>query len=348
MSDSYKKQAESLLDLLQGEGSPDAVLSEPLTEEEQDIWRSLQDIDEAAHRLYAPSPDVDAAWTALHRQRARRDKVRWLKVASWIAAAAVLVMAIMIVLPHAEESLAPALSHGTPTPKAVPAAGYSVQTSRPSLPRVLAQTKNITVKVPAHATQTVVLPDGTEVCLNAKSTLIYPEQFAGNTRSVQLEGEAYFKVAHDEAHPFDVYAGHTVTRVLGTEFNVRNYDAKDIHVTLVKGSVEVSVADDCVRMQPNQDVSLRGDKLNVANVNPKDFTSWREGMMYFDHATLRTIIQQIGAWYDLNVVCADESMLDKHFHYMYSTEGDAQEAIRLLNESSDLAIRINNHTIIVE
>ena len=87
---------------------------------------------------------------------------------------------------------------------------------------------------------TIELPDGTNVVLNSASQLSYLNNFGENVRRVQLNGEAYFKVAHDEKHAFIVQIGDLEVKVLGTSFNVSAYeDAKDVTVVLLEGKVGV-------------------------------------------------------------------------------------------------------------
>ena len=85
---------------------------------------------------------------------------------------------------------------------------------------------------------TIELPDGTNVVLNSASQLSYLNNFGEKVRRVQLNGEAYFKVAHDEKHAFIVQIGDLEVKVLGTSFNVSAYeDAKDVTVVLLEGKV---------------------------------------------------------------------------------------------------------------
>ena len=102
----------------------------------------------------------------------------------------------------------------------------------------------------------VILPDGSEVWLNAESTIEFPSAFTEKERRVVLHGEAFFKVAHDERAPFYVETDRLKVRVLGTEFNFRNYRDEEAHVSLVKGSVEVmqpGTDEAAARLQPGQD-----------------------------------------------------------------------------------------------
>lgn len=86
----------------------------------------------------------------------------------------------------------------------------------------------------------IELPDGTNVVLNSASQLSYLNDFGKKNRCVQLNGEAFFKVAHDESRTFIVQAGNLEVKVHGTSFNVSAYeDDEDIVVVLQEGKVGV-------------------------------------------------------------------------------------------------------------
>ena len=103
-----------------------------------------------------------------------------------------------------------------------------------------------------------------------------------------------------------------------------------------------------VTISPDQDARFVDHALNVRDVNTRDFTCWREGVMYFDDATLRTILKQISAWYGVNVVCRDDALLDKHFHYVCRLNEPLKEAIAILNESSNVGIVVKDGSILIE
>ena len=86
-----------------------------------------------------------------------------------------------------------------------------------------------------------VLPDGSKVWLNSGSKLSYSGTFKGPKREVYLEGEAYFDVTKDAAHPFIVHTSAIDIRVLGTAFNVKAYNTEPtIEATLIHGLIEVT------------------------------------------------------------------------------------------------------------
>ena len=214
-----------------------------------------------------------------------------------------------------------------------------------------------TVVVPEGKDMKLILADGTQVWLNANSRLIYPTAFKGKNREVELQGEGYFKVTHDAHHPFIVKAGDMQTSVLGTEFNVNAFDQSNPHVTLVEGSVKVSsvltrktgtqVAGKII--VPGEDAVLNEQgKIIVSHVDTDDVACWKDGIQLFNDASLREIVLQLGSWYNVNVVCHDESLLNTHLRYMYNRRNGIEEAIKMLNDISNNKIKLENNTILIE
>ena len=152
-----------------------------------------------------------------------------------------------------------------------------------------------TLQTPRGKDFKIVLSDGTEVWLNAESTLTYPSRFHGAQRIVELDGEAYFKVAKDSARPFIVRSGKLETQVLGTSFNFRNYIHSTPHVTLVEGRVLVTGHDTSVTLHPNEDAQIGDDgTIRVTQVDPRSYTAWVDGYFYFDNASLEEIMRELG------------------------------------------------------
>src|SRR5699024_158019 len=128
-------------------------------------------------------------------------------------------------------------------------AGNTVHTNNGDVKIINKRFALYTLATPRGGEYSLILPDGTKVWLNADSRLVYPSFFTGNTRNVQLEGEAYFDVKRDAGRPFIVRlpssrleeGERSEIKVLGTEFNVQAYkDEPNITTTLVKGKVQIN------------------------------------------------------------------------------------------------------------
>lgn len=153
----------------------------------------------------------------------------------------------------------------------------------------------------------LVLADGSAVWLNAASSITYPTGFRGAERVVSISGEAYFEVAHDAGHPFIVEQGDMRVRVLGTHFNVRAYgDGRLREVTLLEGAVRVQRGSLQETLQPGQQAALDPARLTIHSADLESVMAWKNGQFIYDGADLRTIMQEISRYYDVDVRFVDE------------------------------------------
>jgi len=214
-----------------------------------------------------------------------------------------------------------------------------------------------TVVVPEGKDMKLTLADGSQVWLNANSRLTYPTVFKGKNREVELQGEGYFKVTHDVHHPFIVKTSDMQTCVLGTEFNIEASNSSHPHVTLVEGKVKVM---SCLASEkgtpsaskiimPGEDATMNEKgEIKVSHVDTDDVACWRDGIQLFNDASLREIVLQLGSWYNVNVVCHDEKLLNTHLRYMYDRRKGIGEALKMLNEISNNKVKLHNNTILIE
>ena len=208
-----------------------------------------------------------------------------------------------------------------------------------------------TILLPQGKVAKIVLPDGSRVWLNARSSLIYPNKFlAGQPRRVKLNGEAYFEVVHDKAHPFIVETAKMQTRVLGTSFNVRSYNNENPIVTLVSGSVQVSVSKGIGRksstiLKPGQQWLLSEGKWTTMDVDTNVFTCWRDELFYFDGQTLREIMVEIGRWYNMTVLLDNNVHINDRLHFNGERAWTVQELVEQMNMVCKTKIRIEGDSL---
>lgn len=170
-----------------------------------------------------------------------------------------------------------------------------------------------TMSTPKGRQYRLVLSDGTQVWLNAASSLYYPVYFTGGVRKVEVSGEAYFEVAErrdmqGKKIPFTVKINHASgnaaeVEVLGTHFNINAYDDEpDTKVTLLEGAVKVSSATlPPVLMQPGQQAKI-SDKIAIdKNVDLQMVMAWKNGAFNFKNADVKAVMRQAERWYDIRV-----------------------------------------------
>lgn len=136
--------------------------------------------------------------------------------------------------------------------------------------------------------KTLVLPDSSTVTINANSTLRYPSDFAEH-REIALTGEAVFQVTEDAKHPFMVTTEEGVhTTVLGTEFNIRNYhQAKELHIAVLSGKVQISKADTTAGILVAQQVMHYHKEtrhfIRETVAHPEWYSKWTSGIWEYEH-----------------------------------------------------------------
>lgn len=156
-----------------------------------------------------------------------------------------------------------------------------------------------TLTVPIGNHRDLTLADGTEVSLDAGSSITYPVAFTKADRKVTITGQAYFKVKHDAAHPFFVKVKDLTIQDIGTEFNINAYDDEgNIKTTLVEGSVKV----EGTIIKPGQQAIASNNNIEVKNTDIEAVTAWKNNDFLMRDQDLKTTMRQIARWYNVKIV----------------------------------------------
>lgn len=210
------------------------------------------------------------------------------------------------------------------------------------------------IRTPLGGEYALTLSDGTRVWLNAMSELRYPVVFGGDTREVELRGEAYFDVAEDENKPFVVRTDEFSVRVLGTSFNISAYaDSPLALTTLCSGHVRLT---DCMNPGNERDL-LPGEqllfhresrKMEIRNVDTDVFVSWREGFFQFDNHTVEEVFMILQRWYNVQVFYANAEVRQELFTGKLPRFDNMMIIIDLIKRVSDLKITVDGKVIYID
>jgi len=165
------------------------------------------------------------------------------------------------------------------------------------------------------------LSDSTLVYLNSNSTLHYPAQFNTSVREVTLKGEAYFKVRSDVQKPFIVHSPNLSTTVLGTTFNIRDFNLETTLVSVHEGRVKVkSMTNEEVILTKNEQVKWDKitQKLAKEVLNLQDSNQWISGRIQFDNTSIAEVIQVLNRRFDKTIEWDSNS----NAHANYTISGD--------------------------
>lgn len=206
-----------------------------------------------------------------------------------------------------------------------------------------------TLTTPRGGQFKLVLPDGSEVWLNAASTIKYPTSFPGKERKVDIQGEAYFEIAHNASQPFIVNANGMEVKVLGTHFNINAYnDESLLKTSLLEGSISLSKNGEVVLLTPGQQARLAaaGPIKVINDVDMEEVIAWKNGYFSFNRADLKTVMRQIARWYDVDI-SYEGQVPERSFGGKIDRNNNASEVLRILKESK-VHFSIDGKKIIVK
>lgn len=190
-----------------------------------------------------------------------------------------------------------------------------------------------TIYVPAGQRTEVFLADGTKIWLNAQTTLTYPTSFASKTRSVKLDGEAYFDVAHNESAPFIVKTDKYDVKVLGTEFNVVAYKNSSYSETaLLEGNVEIIIPGQTKKMmlEPNTKMNWDNGKIRKMNIQKLDYFLWREGLICFENENVKDMFRKLELYYDVKIIVENAKLLNSNYTGKFRAKDGVEHVLRVL------------------
>jgi ferric-dicitrate binding protein FerR (iron transport regulator) len=197
----------------------------------------------------------------------------------------------------------------------------------------------------------MTLEDGTRVHLNYGTQLTYPIHFSGDTREVELQGEAYFFVAKDKSRPFIVHTPNGDVRQYGTEFNINTRDEIGAtRVVLVNGSIGITPRGGTESMmRPNDMAILQPGEAEpmISQVDIMPYIAWNTGTFVFDDCTLEQLMRVLGHWYNKRVEFNDDAIREMRF----TGEIDKYESIlptmKAIHKVTGLRIEVRGKEIII-
>jgi transmembrane sensor len=207
--------------------------------------------------------------------------------------------------------------------------------------------------VPRSGQYHLILSDGTQVWLNAASSIKYPTAFTASERKVEITGEAYFEVAHNAAKPFKVVANGQTVEVLGTHFNVNAYANEPvIRTTLLEGSVKVSSAGKMAILVPGQQAQViagsANENISIHNhIDVDEAIAWKNGLFQFKNASIESIMRQTARWYNVEIIYDGDKTSLKTFTGSISRNSKLSQLLEILSYTGN-HFEIDGRKIIVK
>ena len=214
--------------------------------------------------------------------------------------------------------------------------------------------------VPIGQKSTVFLPDGSQVKMNAGTSIEYSEDSENNSRVLKLEGEAFFNVKRDTLRPFIVKTQNLSTTVLGTSFNVKAYKGEEeIEVALISGKVSLSngsnLSDKPLILSPNEMVSYN-KKYNATvkqTFESEQILAWTDKTLYFEDVNFEQLVVNLERWYGVKFVIDNNLWKSKNFIERKDYKGkyknkSLETVLEAVGFSYGFDFEIDNKTVMIK
>lgn len=201
-------------------------------------------------------------------------------------------------------------------------------------------------------TKEILLSDGSIVWLNANSQIKTPKGFNGKLRQVSIEeGEVFFNVKKDEAHPFIVQAGSLKVKVLGTSFDIKTYkEFKTISVSVVTGKVAVSNKDKMLStLIPGKQLVYNANdhQFQLKEIDSDKIMSWQQGSTYLEQADFDELAMLIKNIYGLNIKAGSQTVKDYRFNLKIIHSLPQEEVLTLIEQLHNSHFRKEGNDLIL-
>ncbi|MFC3197158.1 FecR family protein [Parapedobacter deserti] len=206
-----------------------------------------------------------------------------------------------------------------------------------------------TVSTPRGGQFRVTLADGTDVWLNAESSIRFPLAFSGNERVVEVSGEVFFDVEKQAGKQFVVRCEEQTVQVLGTSFVVTSYPNEQVQQTaLLEGSVQVQIGAQGYELEPGQRTVYHKRKKHVQKerFEREEALAWKSGYFWFKAEPVESVMRKIARWYDVEVAYQGD-MRGKQFTGTMSRFDDIKDVLDMLALTGTVKFHVEGRRVTV-
>lgn len=200
----------------------------------------------------------------------------------------------------------------------------------------------------------IYLPDGSEVWLNAESSIRYLSDFNDSSRTIDLKGQAYFEVVKDSLRPFVVHTELADISVLGTKFDVKAYEGeRTAKISLLEGKVAVQKNQSKEYLQPGQmavaskSTEDQNYEFRVLPANVEDIVAWKDGLLIIDGLEFYDIVANLQRWYGVNIDVIGNPDKAMKFNGRFSNEY-LDNVLESMRYGRDFDYEINGKNVVIK
>jgi ferric-dicitrate binding protein FerR (iron transport regulator) len=192
------------------------------------------------------------------------------------------------------------------------------------------------------------LPDGSVVTLNKNASISYPKKFSGRSRTVVLNGEAFFNITPNKEKPFIIQANGVDIKVVGTSFNVKSAATKT-EVIVETGIVEVSKNENIVRLSPKEKAIVNATSEKPLKENSSDmlYTYYRSNEFECINIPLWRVVEVLNEAYQAQIIIANPEIKDLRFRTNLINQ-NLDDNLAIIAETLDISIEKRGNEILLK
>ncbi|NML41957.1 DUF4974 domain-containing protein [Chitinophaga sp. G-6-1-13] len=203
-----------------------------------------------------------------------------------------------------------------------------------------------TLTVPAGKDYHLLLADGTQIQLNAATTISFPFTFPGKTREITINGEAYLQIAAKADQPFIVHLPGNTVNVLGTAFNINTYDAGLVKVALVEGAVKIATGKKDVLLKPGYEITSTHSGITTEAFDADKVLGWRTGVYTFENASLQELAPVILRWFGVTIALDNQRVSSRRFFGIIDRNQPLQAFLHNLERADGIKSRYDQQGVL--
>ncbi|MBC9930267.1 FecR family protein [Chitinophaga qingshengii] len=194
----------------------------------------------------------------------------------------------------------------------------------------------------------ILLPDGSRIFLNAHTVVYYARNYGHGSREVSLQsGEAYFEVAQQENNPFTVHAADVDIKVLGTAFNVHRSANGQVDIFVTSGRVKAeNKHGSSMVLQAGAQVtsSEKSPDIRPVTTSPENVLAWKTNRLVFNQMPLSQVAVVLANYYQLDVVVTDSVVSHKVLQATFNNKS-LDEVLDIIGKALNVNITQKNKTL---
>ena len=197
--------------------------------------------------------------------------------------------------------------------------------------------------------KSIQLPDGTVITLCKGSKLSIPDNYGKNSRKVQLKGEAFVEVKHDENNPFYLTTGKSMIRDIGTAFLVESNDSTE-QVMVTEGKISFSGKADKAKqliVEAGEAAILKDQKPELKMLESKNALAWKSNVLVFDNTDLHVVAEDLKDYYNVDVQLSEDLKTSRILVTAQFKSESLENVIKELHLFTSLNFRIQDHTLFI-